>query len=1369
MTAPPPPNTGGTSGAVHDRAGPFSPALKPGLGSCASCVHFSCSSYSTTAPPTPPASSYSLPRFCGLPPAPRPGCASPRQMRAAPVSAAARPPQFAARSAPILRASSSESSVPPVCASVPPLAPWSPPLGSAPARNGGFEKNPFALTGALFLGWGGDESRGVNSDDQQREEGRRPFEEGSRHVRLTADASQRGRSADVPARRTGASLVLLSAGKETNALSAEALESGELERKRSASQGGGGCYGPAHAGGERAAAPRTDAQPTSASQMQLRIEEKVKLQFLKLTDGYASQRPAARLLSKHQTSGRSPQHAAARGSTAASPFAFPALSPLPPTAAFLHEKVQQEVHRTTSLPAPSFARASRRPSLSSFSEAAAKHPESSLASQSVDASPTSPRGSIRTEQTLLSSCSSVCSCTEAFPLSAASPLPGQEAPEAERQSCKTEAGSGEESQQESKSELRPTLVGDGEKGETKNLKQPGEGSEEYTRAGSLRESIETERTSHRPLEGVVRTGTAEQAPGRESRDPKEPVQDTPGSESGHQAENASLGLQADKKSLSRSPLSRPAAHSYSSASLPFSASSSSSQYDARSPSHAPSSWDEEESGFCSLPARREDRDADALARSAYNSSMERVVSSPRPLSPASLDRRASPPLRRGDRGGRLPSYSSLHSTVSSSSISSSRFMGLARTAQSLQARLLLNLQKKREDEEEEFYQLTERQEREISTLRREVSELKKALKSQESQEESRQSFLRERENQLASALQDREKARERERKRREEKEQLEDRLRDTEERLGEKETLAKMERKNLEAVWRKRLMKEREVFQHEVEKLLKAKEELENSRKKLANQVKALRTRLGRAAPYAVPEPKKDGDQAEKESEGKATATAAPSVAQPDFQTAKTHELTSFVALPPPAEREEKETENEMHSQKEPKGERRDVETTKEGERLSANSSWTGVACGEKTGVPHRVSADQAPESPLPVSCLAHGDSQSHDSLSSAPWTSAKPSTGLQAEDRTALTSHAAAHASPHAIHPSAKSDRDETQQGDRELLRSFSSPRRLPLPMRLLRGASERDITYARNPDFQSSPPLSLAEELAAVEEQSRRKNDAEDAEKRTRRQRRDPIGDVRVRAADSALGDADATGATDMTRLPGQRECTEKAKASLLGFDPPICGVAAADALSDDTTTCSFFSLPGRDCDDAFAQMSSLTLSTASSSASLPAVERPAPFVDLEGQQLLREEPKAEGGGSQREASGAPGEKLPLLAKAAAEGPAPPPVRAASADSKAVSCPRRIRSLVSIVRLSIFWLCPRRKDPELLSDEDVVAPRSHGRAADCQGSVPPEGARPPDEQPLLAEEEGEDGEAAVSGSAALGCHREVTSAVMRPQAQWV
>ncbi|KEP60122.1 UNVERIFIED_CONTAM: hypothetical protein HHA_308010 [Hammondia hammondi] len=255
-------------------------------------------------------------------------------------------------------------------------------------------------------------------------------------------------------------------------------------------------------------------------------------------------------------------------------------------------------------------------------------------------------------------------------------------------------------------------------------------------------------------------------------------------------------------------------------------------------------------------------DPEALEE-APSTSMERVISSPRSLSPSDLSRHESAAWRHGERfSHRSSSLAYASPTASGASASHfaapSNFVGLARTGQTLQARLLLNLQKKREDEEEEMFQLTERHAREAAALRQQVAALKKALKDQQSQEESRLSFLQERERQLASALQEKERALERERQRREEKETLEAQLRETEQRLGEKDWAAKLEKRNLEAIWRKKLVEERRAFKNEVEKLLQAKRELETSRRRLSSHVKSL-THFGWAPP--VSEKMKDKEE----------------------------------------------------------------------------------------------------------------------------------------------------------------------------------------------------------------------------------------------------------------------------------------------------------------------------------------------------------------------------------------------------------------------------------------------------------------------------------------------------------------------------
>ncbi|CBZ55640.1 conserved hypothetical protein [Neospora caninum Liverpool] len=298
----------------------------------------------------------------------------------------------------------------------------------------------------------------------------------------------------------------------------------------------------------------------------------------------------------------------------------------------------------------------------------------------------------------------------------------------------------------------------------------------------------------------------------------------------------------DEKALTSTPaIPSASSPSFSSSSL----SSSCAAFSCSSPSlyrsesgNLPSAWAAEASpSLRALPEPADERE-DELSQSIYGS-MERVLSSPRPLSPSVLSRHESPPMRRGERlPGRYPAYAAGPSTASS-------FVGLARTGQSLQTRLLLNLHKRREDEEEEMFQLTERHEREASALRQQVSELKKALRDQQTQEESRLAFLRERERLLASALQEKERALERERVKGEEKATLEAKLRDAEQRLDEKDWVTKLERRNLEAVWRRKLLAEREAFQSEFEKMLKAKEELENSKKRLANQVKTLRACVG--------------------------------------------------------------------------------------------------------------------------------------------------------------------------------------------------------------------------------------------------------------------------------------------------------------------------------------------------------------------------------------------------------------------------------------------------------------------------------------------------------------------------------------------
>ncbi|KYK62559.1 hypothetical protein TGPRC2_308010 [Toxoplasma gondii TgCatPRC2] len=276
----------------------------------------------------------------------------------------------------------------------------------------------------------------------------------------------------------------------------------------------------------------------------------------------------------------------------------------------------------------------------------------------------------------------------------------------------------------------------------------------------------------------------------------------------------------------------------------------------------------------------------AAREEASSPSMERVVSSPRSLSPSELSRHESAAWRRGERvshgASSLACASATASGASASHLAApANFVGLARTGQTLQARLLLNLQKKREDEEEEMFQLTERHAREAAALRQQVAALKKALKEQQSQEESRLSFLQERERQLASALQEKERALERERQRREEKETLEAQLRETEQRLGEKDWAAKLEKRNLEATWRKKLMEERQAFKSEVEKLLQAKRELETSRRRLSSHVKSL-THFGWAPP--VSEKMKDKEEKRKKKETgnveKETAEQPPSSAR---------------------------------------------------------------------------------------------------------------------------------------------------------------------------------------------------------------------------------------------------------------------------------------------------------------------------------------------------------------------------------------------------------------------------------------------------------------------------------------------------------
>ncbi|PHJ23965.1 hypothetical protein CSUI_002184 [Cystoisospora suis] len=170
-----------------------------------------------------------------------------------------------------------------------------------------------------------------------------------------------------------------------------------------------------------------------------------------------------------------------------------------------------------------------------------------------------------------------------------------------------------------------------------------------------------------------------------------------------------------------------------------------------------------------------------------------------------------------------------------------------RGGESFRAKLLLDLHRQRESEEEDFYELTTaRHVEEVSRLQREMAELRRELRDKTLLVEASEQELSARTEEAKALTWQAETARERQAKEREQRERLEAKVRDLTERLGEGEKTAKQRSKERDSAWMKKLNEERDTFKAELAALQKEKAELQVSAQRLRDQVMKLKAQARR-------------------------------------------------------------------------------------------------------------------------------------------------------------------------------------------------------------------------------------------------------------------------------------------------------------------------------------------------------------------------------------------------------------------------------------------------------------------------------------------------------------------------------------------
>lgn len=170
-----------------------------------------------------------------------------------------------------------------------------------------------------------------------------------------------------------------------------------------------------------------------------------------------------------------------------------------------------------------------------------------------------------------------------------------------------------------------------------------------------------------------------------------------------------------------------------------------------------------------------------------------------------------------------------------------------RGGESFRAKLLLDLHRQRESQEEDFYELTTaRHVEEVSRLQREMAELKRELRDKTLLVEASEQELSARTEEAKALTWQAETARERQAKERKQRERLEAKVRDLTERLGEGEKTARQRRKERDSAWMKKLNEERDTFKAELAALQKEKAELEVSTQRLRDQVMKLKAQARR-------------------------------------------------------------------------------------------------------------------------------------------------------------------------------------------------------------------------------------------------------------------------------------------------------------------------------------------------------------------------------------------------------------------------------------------------------------------------------------------------------------------------------------------